>query len=336
MTPTLPPAWRLRALAGAALVAAALLAPSPARAVDLEGTWYVLVHYQDAGTNRPEAWRWEDRVWRFRHDGDRLEWTEWSIVVFQNERGRFEALGGNRAARVVAAWEPTPEQLADIRSGLSVNSARGVKTKTLRRDGPAGPWVSTASAGAASASIITYTEEWSIEDPAGLPGFLRTDALGSAQSETMDGRTEYRTEEVLDDGLELRGRFERDGTRTGRFRMIRSGDAEGVGSRDQSERQRRVLLDRALQQGIVDQEEVAAVFAAQVELGDGPGGLDREDARRAIRAQVEAAIRAQGEDPRVLAPQVDSLTRQIERLLLDEGKSVAEVQRLLETGQLRP
>ncbi|MEB2345166.1 MAG: hypothetical protein OZ948_10510 [Deltaproteobacteria bacterium] len=321
----------------AALAAALLAAATPAAALDLAGTWYVLVHYQDAGSSKPEAWRWDDRVWRLQRAGDALEWTEYSIVVFEDEAGRFEGLGGNRAARVVAAWEPSPAQLADIRDGLAVNSARGVKTKTLR-PGEGGTLASGASALAAGgASVISYTEDWTIEDPGGLPVFVREDSLGGASAEAMEGRTEYRAEQVAPDGSEITGRFERDGTRVGRFRMIRSGEASAVGSSDQSERQRKVLLDRAVQQGVVSQEEVAAAFAAQVQLGEGAGApVDRAQARQTIRENVESAIRAQGEDPRVLAPQVESLTRKIERALLDDGKSVAEVQRMLETGQLQP
>src|SRR5690606_11931750 len=296
---------------------------------------YVLVHYQDSASNRPEAWRWDDRVWRFRPSGDGLEWTEFSIVVFEDESGRFEALGGNRAARVVGAWEPSPAQLDDIRDGLKVNSARGVKTKTLRRDANGG-LASGVAAPNEGAAVLSYTEDWRIESPDELPGFVREDALGGASAETMEGRTEYRTEQVAPDGSELSGRFERDGTRVGRFRMIRSGESAAVGSSDQSERQRRVMLERGLQQGIVSRDEVAAAFAAQVQLDAAAGGGDREAARAVIRERVEGAIRAQGEDPRALAPQVDSLTRKIERLLFDEGRSVAEVQRLLETGQLRP
>lgn len=322
------------ALTAALATALGTAAASSARAADLAGTWYVLVHFQDSESNKPDAWRWDDRVWRFRPDGSRLEWTEFSIVVFQDESGRFERLSGSRASRVVAAWEPSPGQLADIRDGLAVNSARGVKTKTLRAAN--GGWASGGSALGEGASVLTYSETWIIEDAEGKPVFVREDALGGASAETMEGRTEYRTEEVADDGSELSGRFERDGTRVGRFRLIRTGDASAVGSSDQSERTRKVLLDQALQQGVVSQEEVAAAFAAQVQLGEGSAAPDRAQARRQIRDGVEAAIRAQGEDPRVLAPQVESLTRQIERLLFDEGKSVAEVQRLLETGQLRP
>lgn len=323
----------------AAVLAAASLLPAsaPAAALDLAGTWYVLVHYQDAESNKPEAWRWDDRVWRLRRAGDGFEWTEYSIVVFEDEAGRFEGLGGSRAARVVAAWEPSPAQLADVRNGLAVNSARGVKTKTLR-PGAGGMLASGAGALAAGgASVISYTEDWTIEDPGGLPVFVREDSLGGASAESMEGRTEYRTEQVAPDGSEITGRFERDGTRVGRFRMIRSGEASAVGSSDQSERQRKVLLDRAVQQGVVSQEEVAAAFAAQVQLGEvGGAQVDRAQARKTIRENVEAAIRAQGEDPSALAPQIDSLARKIERLLLDEGKSVAEVQRMLETGQLQP
>ena len=57
-----------RWLLGCGLLLALALAPV-ARAVDLEGTWYVLIHFQDAETNKPDAWRWDDRVWKFEQQG---------------------------------------------------------------------------------------------------------------------------------------------------------------------------------------------------------------------------------------------------------------------------
>lgn len=308
---------------------------SAAHAVELEGAWYVLSHYQDSETNKPDAWRWDDRLWRFTRKGDHLEWTEWAMVSFESEAGRFEALSGNRAARVVAAWEPNAAQLADIRDGLAVTS-RGSKTKTLRAGADGTSWKSGEGASADSASVITYTETWSIEGLPALPVFQREDSMGSAQTESMQGRARWTTESVNASGDELIGRFERDGTRVGRFRLIRSSDPSKAGEQDLEERQRKALRQQAAESGLVSSEEVQAAIATQVKLSPGARSDDRAASRVVIRKNVEDVIRAQGEDPHVHAGAIDSLTRKIERLLFDEGKSLEAVQQQIESGQLTP
>ena len=54
-----------------------------------------------------------------------------------------------------------------------------------------------------------------------------------------------------------------------------------------------------------------------------------------IRSTVERNLRANGGDPRSMGPQVESVTRQVERLVL-EGKSQAEIDRMIRDGQIRP
>jgi hypothetical protein len=319
----------------AALASLFVSTPALAAAVDLEGTWYVLVHYQDRESGKPDAWRWEDRVWKLAPQGERLEWTEWPIVVFEDETGRFDRLSSNRASRVLAAWEPTPAQLADIQNGLQVNS-RGSKTKTLRAvDGGRG-WASSESAGAESASIITYSEHWSIEESSSGPVFAKEDSLGAAASDSMEGETEYRTEEIRDGGRELVGSFERDGTRAGRFRMIRTGESEKVRGSGLTQGQRTMQMF-ASQVGLqLDPEQVKALYAGRAAPGAELPAEVREDLRGQIRRDVESAIRQRGEDPKRLGAEVDGLTRKIEQLILDEGKSVEEVQRMLQAGEILP
>ncbi len=172
----------------------------------------MLVHFQDSETNKPDAWRWDDRVWSFARKGDRLEWTENPIVQFDDDSGRFEAMRGGRAARVIAAWEPNASQIADIQDGLAVNS-RGSKTKTLRPGAGGKRWSSGGGGGADSAMVITYTENWSIEGLPDAPVFTRDDSMGGASAESMQGSTRYKAESVSPDGNEIRGSFDRDGTR---------------------------------------------------------------------------------------------------------------------------
>ena len=158
---------RIATLAALLLLAAA----AAARAADLPdrlaGTWHVLVHYKDANATHPDEERWDDRVWVFEKKGDRLRWTEYPIAVFADESGRFERRATGQLARVLGYWEPSEAQLAEIEAGLELNS-RGMKSKTLRNS--RGVWSSSSRPTSASASIVSYTESWSIEGTPGAAG----------------------------------------------------------------------------------------------------------------------------------------------------------------------
>jgi murein DD-endopeptidase MepM/ murein hydrolase activator NlpD len=218
------------------LVAVCAFAASPARGVELEGTWYVLIHYKDAHAENPDTERWDDRVWVFAKEGTRLRWTEYAIVVFDDESGRFERRQTGQYARILHFWEPSATQQADIRDGLKVNT-RGSKTKTLRGSDAKG-WSSGGRTAAASASVLTYTEIWSIEGLPGQPVFSRSDVMGSGRSDSLEGLTRYTTQEVRAGGAELVGSFERDDNRRGSFRMLRSGPVGSLEEKTLEQRQR--------------------------------------------------------------------------------------------------
>jgi murein DD-endopeptidase MepM/ murein hydrolase activator NlpD len=220
----------------------------PVRAVDLVGTWYVLIHYKDDHSPNPEQERWDDRVWVFQPKGRRLEWTEYPIVVFEDDTGRFERRATGQYARILHFWEPSESQLADIRDGLQVNN-RGSKSKRLRGSDADG-WSSGRSMGAASASVVTYQEVWSIEGLPDRPVFRRSDILGGGRTDSMEGLTEYASVEVGPD--EISGSFERDGSRHGTFRMLRCGAVGAVqGAETQQELQQKTFrreMERAVRQ----------------------------------------------------------------------------------------
>ena len=208
-----------------ASLAAALLLPFPAAAeIDVIGSWHVLIHYKDDNAHHPERERWDDRVWVFEKAGSRLRWTEYPIVVFDEQTGRFETSMG-RSSRVLKFWKPNRSQLLDIQDGLAVNE-RGMKSKSLRKSDDG--WASFSRTSVASASVISYTEYWSIYDEAAGPVFKREDVLGSERSENLDGVTLYTTEQIESEGNILRGQFVRDGTRHGTFRMMRTARTEGL------------------------------------------------------------------------------------------------------------
>ncbi len=95
-----------------------------------EGTWHLLVHYQDEAAADPDLWRWDDRVWDFQGEGDERVFTQFEMVRFVDGRGRFarDPSGTRRAP----AWEPDAGQLREIERGLFVNP-RGARTLRLSR-----------------------------------------------------------------------------------------------------------------------------------------------------------------------------------------------------------
>jgi len=200
-----------------------MVAPSTAAALDLEGTWYVLVHYRDDATANPDSDRWLDRVWVFTRKDSRLHWTEYPMVVFNDTSGRFEAHAGNAHSRVLAAWEPNPGQRKTIEHGPTVGQ-RGSKTKSLRGSDARG-WTSTRrqtpGSAAGSVMVIGYQESVFIEGLDTLPVFERQDVFGNATKKSAEGYTRFTVTEIDEQG-QLHGTYERDDHQLGRFRMWRT------------------------------------------------------------------------------------------------------------------
>jgi hypothetical protein len=203
-----------------------------------------------------------------------------------------------------------------------VNS-RGQKAKTLRPLD--GAWRSTNRNTAASALVVTYVESWSIAGLPDRPVFRREDTLGSARTESLDGVEQFTTTARGPRGDEYAGDYERDESRRGRFRMTRAGESRGVrgSSRTTGQRLREQYLRNL---GAVLGAREAAIRAAP----------DRAAARAEIRAALTETIRAAKGDPEFLGPEVDHLTGEIERRMLDGGASAADIDQLLEDGDINP
>jgi murein DD-endopeptidase MepM/ murein hydrolase activator NlpD len=286
----------MRGLLAAAVLAAGFVAAGgapAAGAIELEGTWYVLTHYQDSATSHPDAWHWDDRVWRFERKGDQLEWTEWPIVVLDDESGRFEPARGGRATRTLGAWEPSPAQLADIRNGVQVNS-RGSKTKTLRTTDGGRTWGSESESGADSAMVITYSENWTITGLPDAPVFTHVDSMSGGAVEEMEGRTRYATKSVQGGGDELVGSFARDTSRRGRFRMIRSGSTESIRTAAKTDAE---LREKAGIRAVVSSEEMQQLVRDRIEDSLAESGVSLSEADLdALMAHAVQAM-ARGESP---------------------------------------
>jgi hypothetical protein len=187
---------------------------------ELMGTWFVLVHYKDSATKNSDADRWLDKVWTFEPRGSRIYWVEYPIVVIENQDGRFESYKGNPRSRVLAKWEPSDSQLEELVDGPRVNS-RGSKSKSLRGSDGKG-WASTGANRVAGINVVGFHENWKIERGGENLTFKITEVMGNAARGGEEGVTAYTVERGDPSGQEMRGRFNRDGTRIGTFRMLRT------------------------------------------------------------------------------------------------------------------
>jgi hypothetical protein len=78
------------------------------------------------------------------------------------------------------------------------------------------------------------------------------------------------------------------------------------------------------------------MMGGQVQLPSNAAGVDRDQARAAIRKAVEDAVKASGNNPAAVSPQIDRITTKIERALFDQGKSIEEVQSMISRGEIGP
>jgi len=328
-----------RLLLGALVILILAVSTKPAAAVDLIGTWHVLIHYKDSVTEHAERERWEDRIWVFEEEGSRLRWTDYPIVVFGDQSGRFEQFGGNRASRVLGYWEPSAGQLAQIQDGLEINP-RGSRSKALRGSDAEGWSSGKKKAGYQSARFITFEEIWQVTGMPDLPTFIRDDLMGSAAAENLEGRTIWEGESVESGGDLIRGRYDRDGTRIGTFRLTRSGEVSTVKGSGKS-------------QGERGADAFFGALGSQLFAGELPGGGSEADLRKTIEAgefseedrrtllleferTIAEGYQNQNADPQQFRPQIQSLARKMVDLFVDEGKSIEEIKRMLADGSLRP
>lgn len=200
--------------------ASAIASAAKDKTSKLEGTWFLLVHYRDSQTANPDSDRWLDKVWTFEMRGSRLHWVEYPIVTFESAAGRFEAYKGNPRSRVLAKWEPNDAQQKELDLGPRVNT-RGSESKSLRGNDTRG-WKSVGRSRVAGANVVGYHEDWSITPKGGGFDFTIREVMGNAATGTDDGYTRYVFERAEADGDVLHGRFDRDGTRIGTFKLMRT------------------------------------------------------------------------------------------------------------------
>ncbi len=176
----------------------------------------MLVHFRDASSANPDALRWEDRVWDFQRQGERLLWTEYELIDFVDARGRFE----RDRRRVVGPWEPSGSQRREIRRGLFA-SPRGARVLALEQTED-GTWRTRTDPEALqkSRSVVSFGLSGSIARAGELPVFTIDEMLHRPGSVASLAHTVMTTQSAGDGGDQLSGDYARGGTRAGSFRMV--------------------------------------------------------------------------------------------------------------------
>jgi hypothetical protein len=189
-------------------------------APSLLGTWYVLIHYRRQESLFPRRWYWDERVWTFEPEGDALAWTEYTLVQFEDQQGRFEHLRTPRARRLLGAWTPNRRQRRELEAGIGVGS-RGSRRKLLTGDATVG-WKSAALDHGVAPGRKGFAEDWRIDVVEGLPEFRLASQLRHWGGARELEASIYRAEKEERGGAELRGSYRSGDDRDGRFRMMRT------------------------------------------------------------------------------------------------------------------
>jgi hypothetical protein len=280
---------------------------------------------------------------------DQLRWSDFPIVVFDDDSGRFENIGGNRASRVLDYWEPNAAQQEQMRAGLAINT-RGSRNKSLSGSDAKG-WTSAKRSGGGyrSSRFITYEETWSIDGLPDRPRFEIRDSMGAAGAEDFEGRTLYETTQIEAGGDVLRGSFDRDGKRRGSFRLTRTGDVHSVSDGGEKAAGGLDALGRKAMGKQMKQAEFVAMLApglvtlpggrSEAEWREAVGSAQAKEERFALRAAIEEGLRTQvlsEEDVRSHYTLLTNLAVELERLFVEDGKSLAELRTMMVKGEVLP
>jgi len=314
-------AWLL----GSILAWATPFTALPATAIDIEGEWYVLVHFEESSASdseTPSVVDYRDFVWRFAREGDGLRWTVVRGVGFRDDTGRSESIRG-ASARLRHAWWPSAAQLAEIRGGLAADE-QTARTKTLRRR-TGDRFVSGGTARAGSASAVSYGEVWSVSKLEGEPVFEHSATLASGRSDTLEGQTRFEADQVAADAGRIEGRYARDRAERGRFVMWK----KGVRAPDDAAFASRAADHPLLGPGGRARSQVAELEAklarARTEEGREDAAL-RGEIRADLERLVEESYTRRGVALRPHRAEVDARVSELERLCVVEGLSLVEAE----------
>jgi hypothetical protein len=189
--------------------------------VDLNGSWYVLIHYKDSQSEDKSITKFKDFVWTIEQTANTLTWEQYPYVIFSEDAEvvRRQAMRGH------TAWEPDEAQWAQLKLAVDVSS-RALTRKRMTGSVEKG-WKSLAPLGSGGLNTMSFTRNWDVGFKPDKISIVIVDSLSGATG--LGGIEESTTFEVTQrvSPGELRGTYE-EGTKRGTFRMVRSAERRVV------------------------------------------------------------------------------------------------------------
>jgi hypothetical protein len=204
-------------LTGCALLAAPRLALAEDLSnLDLNGEWYVLIHYKDASSEDKSITKFKDFAWSIRQQPASLELDEYPYVLFDegSEEIRRADMRGHKP------WQPEGLVLDALREHVDV-STRAMRSKKLDGSTKTG-MKSLPPAGSSGGATMNFVRNWDMTWSPTLVRISIVDSL-SGGSAILGGMEEASVFEIKErpSADELRGSWSED-DKSGSLRMIRA------------------------------------------------------------------------------------------------------------------
>lgn len=188
---------------------------------DLNGSWYVLIHYTDAGAENKDAKRFKDFAWTVEQTANTLTWEYYPFVFF----GEDSELVRRQAMKEATPWEPSASEWAAVRQAVDVSS-RALQRKRMTGSTEQG-FKSLAPLGSGGLNTMSFSRNWDVTFKPEKVSIVIVDSLsGSGGLEGMEEAITYEINERVS-ADEYRGTYT-EGDKRGTLRMVRSAERRVV------------------------------------------------------------------------------------------------------------
>ncbi len=189
--------------------------------VDLNGSWYVLIHYKDEQSEDKSITKFKDFVWTIEQTANTLTWEHYPYVLFPEDAELIR----RQAMRGHTAWEPDESQWTHLKSAIDVSS-RALTRKRMTGSVAQG-WKSLAPLGSGGLNTMSFSRNWDVGFKPDKVSIVIVDSLSGATGlGGIEEATTYEIRERTSPG-EFRGTYE-EGSKRGTFRMVRSAERRVV------------------------------------------------------------------------------------------------------------
>lgn len=188
---------------------------------DLNGSWYVLIHYTDASSENKDAKRFKDFAWTIEQTANTITWEYYPFVFF----GEDSEIVRRQAMKDATPWEPSASEWAAVRVAVDVSS-RALQRKRMTGSMADG-FKSLAPLASGGLNTMSFNRNWDVTFKPDRISIVIVDSLsGSGGLEGMEEAITYEINERVS-ADEYRGTYS-EGDKRGTLRMVKSAERRVV------------------------------------------------------------------------------------------------------------